>query len=144
MPNVPFLLFRDNAVSLKFLKSFSFITKTDDITENLFYSNLLKKILKKMFFFESFLKKLWYSFLKKNTKVVQTFSFLKQRRFQRFLNFFFFFLKLQEDTDIKKRKQKTLADFTMEDFIGFDFLNLSLFFFNPLTVVPDLRVPLIF
>ena len=91
VPNVPFLLFRDNAVSLKFLKSFSFITKTDDITENLFYSNLLKKILKKMFFFESFLKKLWYSFLKKNTKVVQTFSFLKQRRFQRFLNFFFFF-----------------------------------------------------
>ena len=94
MPNVPFLLFRDNAVSLKFLKSFSFITKTDDITENLFYSNLLKKILKKMFFFESFLKKLWYSFLKKNTKVVQTFSFLKQRRFQRFLNFFFFFFKI--------------------------------------------------
>ena len=143
VPNVPFLFFRDNEVSLKFLKSFSFITKTEDITEKLFYSNFFKKLLKKIFFFEKFFKKNLYSFLKKNTNFVQAFSFLKRRRFQLFVNFFFF-IKLQEDTVLKKKKQKTLADFTMEDFIGFDLLNLSLFFFNPLKVVPDLRVPLIF
>jgi hypothetical protein len=144
VPKVPFLIFRDNDVSLKFLKSFSFITKTEDITENIFYSNFFKKISKKIYFFEIFLKKYLYAFLKKHTNIVQAFSFLKQRRFQRFVNFFFFFINLQEDTVLKKKKQKTLADFTMEDFIGFDLLNLSLFFFNPLKVVPDLRVPLIF
>ena len=153
LPKVPFLLFRDNSFYLKFLKSFSFLKVTEDNSDNFLFSFLMKKITKKMIFFENFLKQFLYFFLRKYRKqdnytklyaFYKVFNSLKKRRGQRLVNFFLFFLKLQEDIVLKKKLKTTIADFSMENFLGFDLLNFSSFFFSSLNVLPSLRMPLIF
>lgn len=128
-----------------FLKSFSFFQ--DNYSNKSFFLNsgkVIRKISKKFLFWEIFLKKELFRYLKEKSTLPQmpVLLFFSSLRFKRLRSLFLFFIAFQEARVFRKKASKTLADFTMENFLAFDIFSLSSFFFKSLSA--PFSLPLVF